>query len=169
MTLQDGDSGAFVGNSASVGDLKVIAYPRLFTEPEPSFLAKVTWGDMLALPGYDLASPEDDSLAVTLYWQALRRMDTSYTAFLHLIDPTTGELVAQADVIPRGWSYPTSWWEKGEMVEDTVWLSLDGVPPGDYDLFVGWYDLDSGGRLPAFSDSGEPFAGGSVYLTTVSR
>jgi hypothetical protein len=35
---------------------------------------------------------------------------------------------------------PTSWWAAGEVVSETVTLSLEGVPQGTYQLAVGLYD-----------------------------
>ena len=82
---------------------------------------------------------------------------------------TSGEIVAQADVIPRGWTYPTNWWERGEVVEDKVVLSLKEVPSGEYELYVGWYDMDTGQRLPVNLQTGDPVPDRSVFLTTIDR
>jgi hypothetical protein len=68
---------------------------------------------VILLHGYDLQSSVE-SLELTLYWQAEQRMDVSYKVFVHLIDPTTGAIVAQDDAVPRRWTYPTTWWERGE-------------------------------------------------------
>jgi hypothetical protein len=145
------------------------AVSRSFAAADPDLIANVAWGEYIFLPGFDLPVIEADTLTITAYWRALNRMDRSYTNFFHLIDPETGEVVAQADVIPRGWSYPTSWWDQGELVEDTVQLSLERVPPGQYRLHAGWYDLESGERLPAFSEAGERLADDSAPLITIER
>ena len=81
-------------------------------------------------------------------WQALRRMETSFKFFVHLDDAESGEPVAQADVMPHDWGYPTTWWEAGEVVSDDITLSLGDVPPGRYRLWVGVYHPDTGERLP---------------------
>jgi hypothetical protein len=96
-------------------------------------------------------------------------MDVSYKVFVHLIDLTTGAIVAQDDVVPRRWTYPTTWWERDEVVEDTVALSLDGVSPGQYRLLVGLYDPEAGQRLLAYSADGERYPDDAVPLTTVQR
>jgi hypothetical protein len=113
------------------------------------------YGDDLRLLGYDLERAAD-SLHVTLHWQALQRMDVSYTMFVHVFDPATGNIVAQADVVPYGFTYPTAWWEAGEVVSDEVVVSLDEVPPGTYGLATGVYDADTGDRL-AISDQHTDF------------
>jgi hypothetical protein len=122
------------------------------------------WAEVIALPGYSLQE-SDGSLELTLYWQALQRMETSYKVFVHLIDTASSSLVAQNDSIPRGWSYPTNWWEKGEVVEDSITLQVDDIPPGKYRLEIGLYDAESGERLPAFSAGGEPYPANAVQLT----
>jgi hypothetical protein len=152
-----------------VGTLSLEAFPRTFTEPEPPLISDINWDNKIYLSGYDIFYPEQDSLAVTLYWGALDRMDISYSTFLHLIDPSSGEILSQADAIPRGWTYPTNWWEQSEWVEDTVVLSLADVPPGDYELLIGWYNSETGERLSANSATGEEFPDGAVLLTTTQH
>jgi hypothetical protein len=93
-------------------------------------------------------SVADETLTITLYWQAVRRMDESYKFFVHLYDAETDELLAQKDAVPRGWSYPTNWWEAGEIVTDEARLSIGDLSPQDYELAVGVYNPDSGERLP---------------------
>jgi 4-amino-4-deoxy-L-arabinose transferase-like glycosyltransferase len=85
---------------------------------------------------------------VTLHWYLAKAVDKDYTVFAHLRDPANGRNVVQADGPPvDGW-YPTSWWTPGETVVDrhTFYLPSD-VPPGKYNLLVGWYDLLSGERM----------------------
>ena len=157
VSLAEEAGGTSIGDSASLATFSFTPFPRTFDEPNPGIATNFTWDDTFFLPGFDLRldDAETNSLAVTFYWGVLDRMDSSYTNFVHLVDPQTKEIVAQADVIPRGWTYPTSWWETDEWVEDTVRLSLDGVSPGSYDLFVGWYDLETGERVPVYSETGE--------------
>jgi hypothetical protein len=103
------------------------------------------FADCLRLLGYDLDVTADE-VRVVLHWQALRRMDESYKFFVHLLDAETNELVSQRDVIPHGWAYPTSWWEAQEVVSDELVIPLRGVAPGEYQLWVGVYEPDTGER-----------------------
>jgi hypothetical protein len=169
LFLADNNHLATNDNIAALDSLALTALPRTFSQPDPSQTTNATWDDLIYLPGFDLSYPVADSLDVHVYWLAKNRMDASYTNFFHLVNPNTGEVVAQSDVIPRGWTYPTNWWEQDEWVEDRVTISLDGLPPGEYDLFTGWYNLDTGERLPAHSATGELFANDSVPLTTIER
>ena len=140
--LQDGKA---VGQSVEVGKVEMQLPERSFAVPVMAQEVGATFGDDLRLLGYDLEM-EADSLHITLHWQALRRMDVSYTMFVHVFDSLTGEIVGQADVVPYGYTYPTAWWEAGEVVSDKVTVSLEEVLPGTYGLAVGVYNADTGER-----------------------
>ncbi len=172
LTLADSATGTVMGHPARLGLLQLETAPRVFVEPQPTHPLHVVWGDAILLRGYDLqlsAESPESALALTLYWQAQRRMDVSYKVFVHLVDAVTGAIVVQDDAVPRRWAYPTTWWEGGEVVEDTIPLSLDGVPPGRYCLVVGLYDQGTGERLPAYSADGERYPEDVVPLTTVQH
>jgi hypothetical protein len=94
-------------------------------------------------------------------------METSYKVFVHLVDPTTEEIVAQDDAVPRRWTYPTTHWQSSEVVADTVLLSLDAVPPGRYHLRIGCYDPATGERLPVYGKDGEPYPDDVVPLAAI--
>jgi hypothetical protein len=84
-----------------------------------------------------------EMLDVTLYWQAERPLQHSYTVFVHLVDPQSGEIVAQHDSLPRQGLLPTLCWQAGEVVGDLHPLVLDpALPAGDYVLQMGVYRLD---------------------------
>ncbi len=87
------------------------------------------------------------SVPITLTWAAAQPAPVDYQVFAHLVHPQTGEIVAQADGAPLAGWYPTSWWDVGEMVRDTHTFTLPtDLPPGNYRLVVGLYDLTSGAR-----------------------
>jgi hypothetical protein len=148
--LVDPATGARVGRAIQIGAerVEIRARERVFDQPEVEIPVGAIFGDAngpLQLLGYDLQR-EARTLALTLHWRSLRRMDVRYKFFVHLLDAKTGELVAQADVMPRDWTYPTTWWEKGEVVSDEITLS--DVPAGTYRATVGIYEPESGARLP---------------------
>lgn len=142
-------------------------YERDFDPPLPEKATSVSWDEKISLLGYDLTESEpDSSMLITVYWQALSKMGNSYTVYVHLIDSATNSLVAQADVIPRGWSYPTNWWMVGEVVEDTMAIPLMDVPPGHYELYIGWYDTSTGTRLAPESSQLKLTPDSSALLTS---
>jgi len=58
--------------------------------------------------------------------------------------------------VPRQWTYPTNWWEGGEVVSDEIALPLENVPAGVYRISVGIYDPDTMERLPAQTGDSVP-------------
>lgn len=144
-------------------------YQRVFDLPSPENVTSILWDQKIKLLGYNLSNVDraTETLPVTVYWQASTEMERSYISFFHLIDAESGVLVAQADVIPRGWSYPTSWWMAGEVVEDTVQIPVEKIPPGRYELFIGWYDEETGTRLQLSTDQHRPVTEDSIMLAVI--
>jgi hypothetical protein len=146
LGLANPATGVRPSESISLGRLDVQAMERGFEIPKVETESEAVFGEELRLLGYDLHR-EGDQVRMTLHWKALQRMDVSYKFFVHLVDPASGQLVAQVDVMPHAWAYPTSWWEAEEIVSDQIALSLTDVPRGTYRLEMGIYDPDSGERL----------------------
>jgi hypothetical protein len=93
------------------------------------------------------------ALQLNLYWQALAKLDKDYTIFLHLLD-AQGRIVAQRDTLIRGYDYPTSRWQPGELAVDLADMYIPPeVPDGVYHLEIGVYDMHTMERLPI---AGEP-------------
>jgi hypothetical protein len=144
-------------------------YEREFDLPTPDVSTSISWDGSISLLGYNqpFVDLENQTLSLGVYWQAIRSVDTSYAVYLHLIDGETGTLAAQADVIPQGWSYPTDWWIAGEVVEDNIQIELGDLPEGSYELRIGWYDPETGDRLPPVSDQFHLFPDSSALLLTI--
>jgi hypothetical protein len=129
-----------------IGDWRSIELPaRSFTAPALTQPLDVTFGDQIRLLGYDLTRA-DRSLTLKLAWRALRTIDQNYKVFVHVFDPATEKIVAQSDVMPRNNTYPTSRWISGEVITDTITLSLADAPPGAYRIAIGLFD--DTGRVP---------------------
>jgi len=128
-----------------------------FAVPTPSVRCDIRLGDHIRFLGYDLPRLElsrHQPLALGLYWQTSASVDTSYTAFVHLLGPD-GQIWGQQDSIPQGGERPTTIWLPGETIVDHYAISLEpGAPAGDYTLAVGLYDLRTMQRLPAVDASG---------------
>jgi 4-amino-4-deoxy-L-arabinose transferase-like glycosyltransferase len=146
--------------------MPVAAMPVL-TDLTLSYPVHATFGDKVRLLGFDLDSETAQSggdISITLYWQALRPMEVSYTVFTHLVG-NSNEILGQDDGLPQGGGYPTTLWQPGEVIADTYTIPIDpSTPPGDYPLEVGMYRLESGVRLPASDADGQPLANDSIEL-----
>ena len=117
-----------VGATARVGGQRRSA---VWTEPLP------------ARPG--------DTVHLRLRWQSLAPAEDSYTVFVHLIDAANRPLVA-LDYTPLGGSAPTHlWipkWLPGQRLTDPYRLVLpDDLPPGEYYIEVGLYEMVGQRRL----------------------
>lgn len=144
--LEDPVADVRVEKSVAVGHVEVQVIERVFEIPKVATESEAVFGTVLRLLGYD-RHRNTDQVRATFHWQALRRMDVAYKFFVHLVDTRSGALVAQTDVMPYNWTYPTHWWKVGEVISDEIILSLTGVPSGIYRLEIGVYHPDSGSRL----------------------
>lgn len=111
---------------------------------------------LFVLRGYDLAegafSP-GDALPLTLYWRSLvDAPPVNYDVFVHVVQDGQQPL-AQADGPPLAGFRPTASWRQGEVFVDERTLTIpQNAPPGSYQLLVGFYNPDTGQRLPAFGE-----------------
>jgi hypothetical protein len=106
--------------------------------------------DRITLVDYNYIE-ETEMLRVELIWRAEQRMARSFKFFMHVTDRSSGELVVQEDRIPGNWEYPTNWWEAGEYVSELIELPINSAYLDEYDVWIGWYDPDTGERLPITS------------------
>jgi len=130
--------------------------PLTDSGPAPVTPLDVNFGGMILLTGVDLPTKAQagTELPFTLHWQASAPVNFDYTAFAHLLD-AQGNKVAQLDWQPhdRLGLLPTSSWLVGWPVTDMQRMLLpSNLPPGDYTLLVGFYNWQTGNRLPAQGD-----------------
>ncbi|MBN1582537.1 MAG: hypothetical protein JXA89_17645 [Anaerolineae bacterium] len=120
------------------------------------------------LLGYDLAEadlPIGNTLSVTLYWQALEEMETSYKVFVQLLGPDG--ILTQADATPANWTRPTTGWIAGEVIVDTYALDVPKGAGPNCQLIVGLYDEQSLQRLAVIDGAGNTI-GDVVPLTDIN-
>lgn len=154
VRLVDNEDGQPVGRDAKIGMVRMEAPERCFSIPSMSKRVEADFGDVLRLLGYD-SNVQTTTASITLDWRTLRRMETSYEFFVHLVDVGSGELAAQVDVMPHDWSYPTAWWEVHEVVSDRIDIPLGEVSPGTYHLWIGVCAPDRGRRLEVVRGSSD--------------
>ena len=131
-----------------VSEVIPVALRERSFEPGPlPYRQEAHFGETLQLLGYDYELSKQ-KLRLTIWWQADRVPVQDYKRFIHLYEVGTEAVGQQDDAMPRDWNYPTSWWAAGEVVSETVNLDLEAVAAGKYRVGVGWYDAQTGERLP---------------------
>ncbi len=108
----------------------------------------VTFGGVIRLvsAGLPATAEADAALELSLLWESVRDAATDYTVFVHLL-AADGTLAGTADGQPHGGLYPTSFWSAGETILDVRQWQPE-LPPGEYQVAVGLYELSTGYRLP---------------------
>ena len=169
---QPGDAGALTDRATGRDfvDLGAISVAggraHDFKPPQVTHPLRATLGEGLQLLGYDLPAAEADpggTIRLTLHWNALAPMGTSYTTFVHLLDKDQ-RIWGQVDNVPGSGTLPTTGWVAGEYLEDTYEFQVKpDAPPGVYDLEVGMYDAATGQRLPVRLE-GQPGTADRILL-----
>jgi hypothetical protein len=138
-----------------------------FVDPQPNGREprNVIFGGFARYMGEDLGGLEfwqGRPLYATLYWEPITTTDQDYMMFVHLRD-REGNLI-------RGWDAPVAYndsavppryystlvWEPGEYIRDVRILRMgeeanEHLGTG-YSLWVGFYDLSTGERVPVTVD-----------------
>jgi hypothetical protein len=166
--LESGSYRFVVGDGVALEPIQVTAPERQFAPPPLSLELNApfaTAGGQLVATLVGLAEPSPQPspdgrggqlpcspapllpCMVPLVWRAEAETPTDYRVFVHLVD-AAGNIVAQSDAAPAGWTRPTTGWLPGEYVLDTHTLTLPAtLPEGPLSLRVGLYDPDTGQRL----------------------
>jgi len=156
-----------------LGQMEVRGRERSFAVPDIQQALQLRLGETVMLLGYDLEPAEvrpGEQLRLTLYWQCLGLMDTSYTVFVHLLDEE-GNIRGQQDSMPGQGALPTTSWVEDEVIVDAYELpvALDAAP-GPHSIAVGMYDADTGDRLPVYDEQanhiGDHLPLGAIELRT---
>lgn len=132
-----------------------VAVANQAAEPPPLIDVAYEFNGQIALQGYRLQSNEA-GLKLELAWLARQAMSDSYKVFVHIIDEQ-GTLWAQADGRPLRYASNTNRWLPGQVVLDPYELTWPTpLPPGRYQVRIGWYNEADGIRLPVLDPAGTP-------------
>jgi hypothetical protein len=93
-------------------------------------------------------------LTFQLVWVGIAPTPEDFTVFVHLRN-AANETIAQSDGQPIAGSFPTSQWQRGDVVYDRRSLDLPAkTPPGTYHLIAGLYRRETLKRLEAQTAGG---------------
>ncbi|MCS7260158.1 MAG: glycosyltransferase family 39 protein, partial [Anaerolineae bacterium] len=153
--------------------------PLLRTAQLPADVHRVDWtvDGAMRLVGYRLEpSPATrtlpavrpfEFLPLTVYWEALRPIDTNYSVFVHLLGRDR-RVVGQVNTYPGLGLWPTTQLQPGDVVADTyrVPVAADAAAPTLVRVHVGLYRYEEAGRpgLETRNIAGERI---EPWLTTV--
>jgi hypothetical protein len=131
--------------------------PLIAGPPQPANGIAAEFGGAAGFLGYDYvvdSTGEDGvTLRVTLYWESLKPTQGDYSVFIHLLDPSTGDIVAQADHLLFPHTYPTSQWQPGRYLRDSFTLFVPKKHIGEsLALRLGLYRDNT--RLPLTNSAG---------------
>jgi hypothetical protein len=108
--------------------------------------AQLSFGNQIVLSDYALRV-EGRYLNLALTWEATRPTDVAYKPFVHVVG-SDGQIIAQSDQYPVGDFMPPNTWQPQSVVRDLHGIILPKDTPEQYTIRVGWYDPNTGVRLP---------------------
>jgi hypothetical protein len=160
------DGAALKTNNVPIGAVKVGGPPPgvIAEDPAPQHSHADNLADRVTFLGYD-QKLEPAALNLTFYWRDDAPLQADYTTFVHVRETGgPGTILAQMDRPPADGAYPTSLWEPGEVIRDSIQVSVPPqVPAGEYEIIVGLYDFVTGERLSVLDSQGGP-AGDYIRL-----
>lgn len=133
--------------------------PRQWNKPEPAHQLTANFGGQIQLLGYDGPSAKTvikpgDQIPLTFYWETLNAPGQDLTLFIHLIEPSSQTQMAGFDGPP---DFSTAFWQPGYQIGDSRQLAIPAdLPPGTYELQLGWYNPTSMTRLPLTQANNHP-------------
>ncbi len=177
-------NGGETSSSTSLGTLNI--EPNRGYEPNTSnllanFRHRVGLTRLTARSGVQIRqAPWDNPISaqagevviITPRWQALDSAEESYTIFVHLIDGSN-QSYANLDYTPLGGATPTHlWfpkWLPGQTMSDPYRLVIpENLPPGQYQIEVGLYEMISQRRLAMHdvdgNQVGDRYIAGSIIV-----
>jgi hypothetical protein len=133
----------------------------MFTDMAPERSITLNWANLAELNGYEVIPTiikPGQPLTLNLYWRSLTDDTFDYRLFLQLID-SAGKPINQWE--GEAFREDMYRWRPNRILptQHTLWVGPD-TPPGPYLVRLGFFDGDSGQRLPLRSAS-TPTLGGT--------
>ena len=134
----------------SIGEVKIEGLYKEYPPRDAEIRPPYNFSDFILLVGAKTprVACVGQPLSVKLYWKDVSKLSYRYTVFVHIVNKHN-KIIAQEDSQPKNGKYPTIWWEKGDIIEDTHVVSIPGdiSASGELHAIVGLYRLDNGARL----------------------
>ena len=134
------------GGYLTLTDISVSS--RTTWQPKIDHPLRANFANKIMLHGYDLPSTAVPGLDIplTLYWQALDKVDVDLDVVLELVAP--GDAVAWRSITqPLFAEHPTSAWSQADLLVDRHEIELASTTSGPFELRIGLRDPVSSDRL----------------------
>ncbi|NLE45665.1 MAG: hypothetical protein GX620_13165 [Chloroflexi bacterium] len=148
------EGGPLAGTALKIASVEVVHSSRgvLSATPKMDVALNQPVGDGVQVVGLIRPPTTVDAggrLPLTLFWRAQAAPQADYTARLRLVDPT-GTSVAEERFVPGRSTYPTSAWQRGELVRDgRSFLVPATTSSGTYTLCVDLLDHEANAMAPS--------------------
>jgi hypothetical protein len=161
--LRSNDSTTYLFLAADGTPVETLTLPFVIrpgpatTTALPPATSLAEFGEGVYLLDSDIRPPAQPGqpFEITADWTTAAPLDANYTIFAHLVD-AAGQIIAQQDQQPLGGRYPTTVWQPGEVVSDTISIAAPAEASGtEICLRLGMYDLRSLERLPRSDAAGD--------------
>jgi hypothetical protein len=115
--------------------------------PATATSMQADFGGMAQLIGRDIQR-QSDRLIIDWYWRGSGQVDRPYLVFNHLMNDQW-QMVGQQDSRPQDGQLLMTCWQPGDIYRDrhVVEIASD-VPPGQYTLEMGLYNVQTDKRVP---------------------
>ncbi|MEM7800573.1 MAG: hypothetical protein AAF633_15360 [Chloroflexota bacterium] len=149
------------------GTVEVTPWPMLEEVPPVNVSLKADFSGVGQLIGSNITQAEGQ-LLVDNVWKISAKPNQNFFSFVHIVDQTSGDIVAQRDWIPVEGLRPTEGWRPGEVIIDPHIIDLNALPSGQYDILTGLYSPGSFER-PAVTQAGEEIVERQVWVGEIER
>jgi hypothetical protein len=137
--------------SSGFGDAALALYDLTGGEAGEIQPQAAIFGENIQLTGSRIRTPQlgpGSTLALDLFWQAIKPVSTDYTVFVHVRRTSDGAQIAANDSPPANGTAPTSGWAVGQVITDARGVAIPAnAVTGTYHIYVGLYQYPSFERL----------------------
>lgn len=169
LTSSQGERLSVPGASDNLLELTTLSVaplrPSYLREMRPIIATPAETDAGLRLRGYDFHQASTGA-TLRVFWESVDNTSSDWVNYIHLHD-ASGKRIAQFDGPALAGLQSTSQWHTNALYIDRRRLDLPpGLPPGNYLLRFGLYNLESGERLPfqPDDDAQENFENGQLLI-----
>jgi hypothetical protein len=154
--------------SGGFGDAALALYDLTSSEAGQLQPQAVAFGESIQLTGSRIRTPQlapGSTLALVLFWRAMKPVSTDYTVFVHVRRTSDGAQIAANDSPPVNGTTPTSGWPIGQVITDARGVAIPAdAMTGTYNIYVGLYQYPSFERLKIANTGQAEFVVGQIAI-----